>query len=132
MYKLISKIKQDDKFGQLIRFGLNGLFVTAIQYGVYLFMQRHTDVNIAYTVGYLISFAVNFFMTSLFTFRTSPTLKRFIGFCGSHAVNYLVQIGLLNIFLFIGMSKIFAPMPAMAGAVIVQFTILRRVYGREK
>ncbi len=128
MHKLIEKIKRDERMGQFIRFGLNGLFVTAIQYAVYLLMQKHTDVNVAYTVGYLISFAVNFFMTSLFTFRSRPTLRRFIGFCGSHTVNYLVQIGLLNLFLLMGMDKIWAPVPAMAGAVVVQFTILRRIY----
>jgi putative flippase GtrA len=128
MNEFISRIKENEKIMQFLRFGLNGIFVTAIQYSVYLVLQKWINVNIAYTIGYLVSFAVNFVMTSYFTFHSKPSLKKFIGFSGSHVVNYCVQMGLLNLFLWIGMSNITAPIPAIAGAVIVQFTILRFVY----
>lgn len=131
MHEIVEKIKQNEKIMQFMRFVVNGLFVTAIQYGVYLLLQKYINVNIAYTIGYIVSFAVNFLMTSYFTFRSHPSLKKFIGFSGSHAVNYIVQISLLNLFIWLGMSKITAPIPAMAGAVIVQFTILQTVYSRK-
>ncbi len=132
MRRIAEKIRGNDKAMQFIRFGVNGVFVTAIQYGVYLLLQRCVSANIAYTAGYLVSFAVNFFMTSYFTFRSHPSLKRFAGFCGSHAVNYIVQITLFNLFITAGMSRAVAPVPAILGAVAVQFTILRRVYTKEK
>lgn len=128
----MSNIRNNEKAMQFIRFGVNGVFVTAIQYAVYLLLKQYMGVNAAYTVGYLVSFCVNFFMTSYFTFRSKPSLKRFVGFSGSHVVNYLVQIGLLNLFLWIGVGSNVAPIPAMAGAVVVQFTILRLVYGKSK
>jgi putative flippase GtrA len=132
MHEKIEKMLQNEKLMQFIRFGLNGIFVTAIQYVVYLVLQKYINVNIAYTAGYLVSFAVNFVMTSYFTFRSHPSLKKFIGFSGSHIINYIVQISLLNLFILLGMSKITAPIPAIAGAVMVQFTILRLVYKKKQ
>ncbi len=126
------KICGDGRTMQFVRFGLNGVFVTAIQYGVYLFLQQYVSVNVAYTAGYLVSFAVNFLMTSYFTFQSRPSLRRFAGFCCSHAVNYAVQIGLLNLFLALGMSHAAAPVPAILGAVAVQFTLLRHIYTKVK
>jgi putative flippase GtrA len=128
--RMIQRIRQNDRAMQFIRFGLNGIFVTAIQYGVYLLLRRHISVNAAYTVGYLVSFAVNFLMTSYFTFQSHPSLKRFLGFSGSHAVNYCVQIGALNLFIHLGMGAAVAPIPAILTAVVVQFTILRFVYSK--
>ncbi len=126
------KIRGNDRTMQFVRFGVNGVFVTAIQYGVYILLQQYVSVNVAYTAGYLVSFAVNFLMTSYFTFQSRPSLRRFAGFCGSHAVNYAVQIGLLNLFIALGMSHASAPVPAILGAVAVQFTILRHVYTKVK
>lgn len=118
----------NEKYMQFMRFVLNGIFVTAIQYGVYLLLQMYIGVNIAYTLGYLVSFAVNFIMTSRFTFRQPMSMRRFLGFSGSHAVNYCVQMGLFNLFLLLGMGRAVAPIPSMAIAVLIQFSILRVVY----
>ncbi len=130
--QLTEKIKSNSKIMQFIRFGVNGVFATAIHYGVYLLLQQYINVNIAYTIGYLVSFSVNFIMTSYFTFQSRPTWKKFIGFSGSHAVNYTIEICMLNLCIYIGIDKTLAPFPAMMTAVIVQFTILRFVYGKRK
>jgi len=87
-------------------------------------------VNIAYTAGYLISFIYNFIATNYFTFHTSPTWKNFIGFAGSHGVNYFLHIILFNIFLWIGVHHLIAPPLVMLVAMLVQFTILHFVFNR--
>ncbi len=130
--QLKEKIKDDSKMMQFIRFGLNGVFATAIHYGVYLLLQQYINVNIAYTIGYLVSFAFNFIMTSYFTFQSRPSWKKFIGFSGSHAVNYTIEICVLNLCIYLGVDKTIAPIPAMMAAVIVQFTILRFVFSKKK
>ena len=56
-----------------------------------------TNLNIAYTIGYVTSFICNFFLTSYFTFRSNPSLKRALGFGGSHLVNYLIHMGLFKL-----------------------------------
>lgn len=128
MESRIRELVNNEKYMQFMRFVLNGIFVTAIQYGVYLLLQMYIGVNIAYTLGYLVSFAVNFIMTSRFTFRQPMSMRRFLGFSGSHAVNYCVQMGLFNLFLLLGMGRAVAPIPSMAIAVLIQFSILRVVY----
>ena len=49
-----------ETFGQLVRFGIVGTTAAAIHYGVYWLLQHFIEVNIAYTVGYVVSFLVNY------------------------------------------------------------------------
>lgn len=121
-------IKKDNSRGQFIRFCINGVVAAAIHYGVYYLLQLWTDVNIAYTTGYLVSFVINFFATNYFTFHTKPTWKNFVGFATSHIVNYVLHIVLFNIFLKMGIHRLVAPPLVMLVAMLVQFTILRFVF----
>ena len=58
-----------ETFGQLVRFGIVGTTAAAIHYGVYWLLQHFIEVNIAYTVGYVVSFLVNYYLSAHFTFR---------------------------------------------------------------
>ena len=120
------------KFGQFVRFAINGVLSSAIHYGIYYLLLFFTIANIAYITGYLVSFVSNFFLTSYFTFRTKPTLKRFIGFSGSHAVNFGLHVVLFNIFLWLGIHQLVIPVFVMGICVIVQFTILRWVFTKHE
>ena len=53
-------MKQLKQLPEFIRFALVGILATAIHYGLYYLLQTVIHVNIAYTVGYLLSFLVNF------------------------------------------------------------------------
>ena len=63
---------------QFIRYCTVGTLAAGIHYGVYYLLQEYemTNLNIAYTIGYVTSFICNFFLTSYFTFRSNPSLKR--------------------------------------------------------
>ena len=91
-YEKIRLLLHSAKFGQFVRFTLNGALSSAIHYGIYYVLLFCTVANVAYITGYLVSFVSNFFLTSYFTFRTKPTLKRFIGFSGSHAINFGLHV----------------------------------------
>jgi len=123
-----AQLLHSEKFWQFVRFGVNGCLSSAVHIGVYYLLLAWVSVNAAYITGYVVSFVVNFFMTSYFTFRTRPTLKRFIGFSGSHAVNFLLHVVLLNVLLFLGVHPMVAPFFVIAIAMLVQFTILRWVF----
>ena len=116
--------------GQFLRFCVNGVISAAIHYGVYFLLQLWIDVNIAYTVGYLISFVYNLIATNYYTFHTRHSWKNFAGFAGSHGVNYFLHIVLFNIFLYLGVHRLIAPPLVMGVAMLVQFTILRQVFSR--
>lgn len=119
----------NNKKAQFIRFCINGCLAVAIQYIVYLILI-YFNVNefIANTVGYFISFCCNFFITSYWTFKSRPSLKKLGGFGSSHIVNYFIQQGFLALYLWIGVPKWFAALFAMGSAVPINFALLHFVY----
>ena len=109
-------------------FGIVGGLCTVLHYGIYYLLQLYINVNIAYTLGYVLSFMANFYLTSYFTFGTTPSWKKLIGMGGAHAVNYALHILLLNLFLRIGISQEWAPIPVFAIAIPVNFLLVRFVF----
>ena len=124
----ISSLWSKKSLGELLRFGLVGCFATALHYFVYWIFCRWININIAYTIGYAISFVCNFFLTSYFTFKEKASVKRGLGFGGAHLFNYLFQMGLLNLFVWIGIKKDFAPIPVYAIAIPINFLMVRFVF----
>ena len=59
-----------------VRFVLVGGFATAFHYGLYLLLRCVIEVNLAYTIGYVLSFVANFYLTAWFTFQRSPSWRR--------------------------------------------------------
>lgn len=117
---------------EFIRFGVVGVVATALHYGIYYLLQAFINVNVAYTAGYVISFVVNFYLTSYFTFGTAPSWKKLAGMGGAHLVNYLLHIALLNVFIYLGISKTWAPVPVFAIAIPVNFILVRFVFKHKK
>lgn len=91
-------IQRKKLFATFVRFGMVGVLATALHYGLYYLLHFIMGANAAFTVGYLLGFVANFYLTSYFTFGTSPSWRKLFGMEGRHAVNYLLQIGLLNFF----------------------------------
>ena len=119
---------------QFIRYCTVGSLAAGIHYGVYFVLQEYelVNLNIACTIGYATSFICNFFMTSYFTFRSNPSLKKALGFGGSHLVNYLIHMGLFNLFLSLDVNQEIAPLFVLAVAVPVNFVMLRFVFKHKK
>lgn len=118
----------DPKYGQFLRFCINGVLAVAIQYAVYLLMIQWMNEYVANTIGYIVSFCCNFIITSYWTFKSRPSLKKLGGFGSSHIVNYLAQQGFLALYLWAGIPKEYAALFAMASAVPINFALLRFVY----
>lgn len=125
-------MKTNPVIKEFIRFGVVGVVATALHYGIYYLLQAFINVNVAYTAGYAISFIVNFYLTSYFTFGTAPSWKKLAGMGGAHLVNYLLHITLLNVFIYFGISKIWAPIPVFAIVVPVNFILVRFVFKHKK
>ena len=49
-----------ETFGEVCRFGIVGVLAVAIHYGVYWLLQRWINLNVAYTIGYIVSFIANY------------------------------------------------------------------------
>ena len=117
---------------EAFRFIFVGILCTLLHYGLYYLMQLIINVNIAYTLGYFISFAINFWLTSRFTFGTSPSWKKLFGMGGAHGVNYILHIILLNLFIHIGIPQEWAPIPVFTIAIPINFILVRFVFKNKK
>lgn len=124
-----TRIEADRKtLGEMLRFVIVGIVATAIHYGIYWWLMHYTATNVAYTTGFLLSFVCNYLLSSRFTFRSKTSLGNGAGFCVAHAVNYLVQMLLLNVYLRLGVPEALVPLPVYAVAVPVNFVLVRFVF----
>ena len=110
---------------EFLRYGIVGILATAVHYGVYLLLNLWIWTWLAYTLGYAMSFCMNYLLTNYFTFRTRPTVKNGAGFALSHLINYGLHIGLLELFLWLGVSETWAPIPVYCIVIPVNYLILR-------
>ena len=116
-----------ETFFELVRFGVVGVVATALHYGVYLLLHGVMDVNVAYTLGYIVSFVANYLLSACFTFRKKKSVKNGFGFASAHMFNYFLQISLLNLFLWLGGSKKLAPVPVFCVSIPTNFLIVKIV-----
>lgn len=117
-----------EAIGEMIRFSIVGVLVTAIHYGVYWLLQLVVNVNIAWTAGYIAGFIVNYYLSAFYIFRKKTSVKNGVGFGMAHVVNYLLQMVLLNFFIWIGLSAEMAPVGVYAVSIPVNFLLVRFVF----
>lgn len=125
----IDKIWHSSQFREVVRFGIVGCVATLIQYAIYYLFNQFIGwgATTSLTIGYIISFVFNFFLSNYFTFRTKPTVKKGIGFGMSHGINYLLQIVFLNLYMWMGLSEKFAPIPMFLTVIPINFLLVRFV-----
>lgn len=111
---------------QFMRFVIVGGAATLIHYLIYLFLGLNIGNNIAYTIGYGISFIFNFIVSNYFTFNTTPTKSGGFKFLCAHGFNYLLQMGLLNLYISLGIGREIAPFFVYAICVPVNFILVKR------
>ena len=119
-------------FWRLFRFGITGTICSLIHYAIYCLFLLFTNTTIAYTAGYGVGLLCNYGLTTYFTFKGKPSKNNVAGFVGSHILNYLLEIGLLHIFLWLGASKWLSPILVMVIVVPINFVLLRLVFVKGK
>lgn len=117
--------RRREQLGEVIRFGVVGVLATFIQYAVYWVLIHWLNPSLSMTIGYAVSFAFNFLASTRYTFRVKANARRGAGFALSHGVNYLLQMVTLNLFLWLGISKQWAPIPMFCVCVPVNFLLVR-------
>lgn len=113
---------------EALRFAVVGVAATAVHYGVYLVLCGFINVSVAYTIGYALSFILNYLLSARFTFKRKVSASNGAGFAAAHAFNYVLQVSLLNLFIWLGVSRQFAPVPVYCIAVPSNFLIVRFVF----
>ncbi|MGL4228889.1 MAG: GtrA family protein [Tannerellaceae bacterium] len=129
---VIKKVNAPTKQGQFIRFIIVGTLITLILYLIYLPLTQICSPSLSYTLASIVSITSNFFLTSYFTFKQKPSLQKSIGFLMQQGFNYVMQLGFLNFFIWIGIPKEAAPFPVFIIALPLNFLLLRFVFKHTK
>ena len=136
LYTKIQNILHSPKLHEFIRFAIVGTIATGIHYGIYMLLVWINDIgddeklytNIAYSIGYAISWICNFYLSAHFTFKEKTSAKRGIGFALSHGVNYMLHLIFLNFFLWLGVPEGWAPIPVFCIVIPINFILVRFVF----
>lgn len=115
----------NDKIHEIEKFIIVGGIATIIQFSVYRMFLYLINPTLANTVGYLVSFIFNFYASTKYTFNVATNTKHGVGFAFSHLINYLMQTGLLNFFIWLGVSKNWAQIPMFCICVPTNFVLVR-------
>lgn len=88
------------KRAEVLRFAMVGGFCTLLQYGIYVVFVNAVKVPavVSTLISYAFSFIANFFLSSIFTFKSKANAKKGLAFTMSHLVNMGLQTGLVAIF----------------------------------
>lgn len=116
---------------QMLRFGITGIVATALHYGVYYLLMQFMNINVSFAIGYFVSFVLNYIMSAHFTFKKKTSAKNGIGFCLAHLFNFLLQLSLLNFFVWLGIMPQYAPIPVYSICIPVNFILVRFVFSRK-
>ena len=124
----IKELAKTKTVGELFRFGIVGVLAVAIHYAIYWLLQYFINLNIAFTIGYIVSFFANYYLSAHFTFREHTNARNGAGFAGAHIFNYFLQLGLFNFFLWVGVPPILAPFAVFCISVPTNFVVVRFVF----
>ncbi len=124
---ILNRLSDADRqrLGEIVRFGIVGVSATLLQYAIYAVVLLWFSPSVSMTIGYAVSFVFNFFATTHYTFKVKANARHGAGFALSHAVNYMLQMVTLNLFIWLGIDKHLAPIPMFAICVPVNFILVR-------
>ena len=119
-----------NKIWEALRFILVGILATSIQCAVYWICCSYCNHNYSLLISYALSLCVNFLLTTYFTFRVQPNIRKGIGFLLSHGVNFFMQLIFLNVFILIGIAKQWALLPTLFLCVPINYLLIRMAMQR--
>ena len=129
------------KYRSAVRFVLVGALGTGIQYGIYYLLldifQRHWQdlgilTSVAFTAGFIIEMICNYFITSFYTFKMRPSWKNAGGFLFGRAINYVLQLLLLNLLIWLHISEEYSGILAIMLAGVINYFVLLPFYKDKK
>ncbi|MER5599923.1 GtrA family protein [Streptomyces sp. NPDC002265] len=113
---------------QIVTFAVIGVINTATYYGFYLLFLVSLPYLAAHVFAFLLSMTGSFFLNARFTYRTRPTLRKFLLFPLTNAANFLITTaGVYVIVDVLRQGSRFAPLAASMAAVPVTFVVSRWV-----
>ncbi|WP_308117355.1 GtrA family protein [Streptomyces fuscigenes] len=117
----------------MIRFALVGAVNTGTYYAFYLALLDGAGLPyvVAHVIAFVLSMIGSFFLNSWFTYRTRPTLRKFLLFPLTNAANFVITTGGVYVLVdLLGMDDTYAPLVAAAAAIPITFVVSRTIMTR--
>jgi putative flippase GtrA len=119
---------------QFWRFVIVG-FINTFNYYI-LYLLFHNLLNFYYMAAHIISFLISmvgsFYLNSYFTYKTKPTLKKFLQFPLTYVVNISVSSAAIYILVdLMGMNETISPLLASVLAIPFTFIISKIILTKE-
>ncbi|MCX5338051.1 GtrA family protein [Streptomyces sp. NBC_00140] len=113
---------------QMLTFAVIGVVNTATYYGPYLLFLTAFPYLVAHVLATLLSMTGSFFLNARFTYRTRPTLRKFLLFPLTNAANFVVTtVGAYVLVDLLHLDRRYAPLLASLAAIPVTFVVSRRI-----
>ncbi|SFS52838.1 GtrA family protein [Saccharopolyspora flava] len=117
--------------GKIARYGVVGLINTLVYYGAYLFLRGALPYLVAHLMAMVPAVIVSYFLNCRFTFRTRPSMRKFLLFPLTNITNFAgVTVFLYVLVEFFGMDQRTAPLLATVLAVPATFAVTQLVLTR--
>ncbi|NRD76696.1 GtrA family protein [Bacillus sp. BRMEA1] len=120
---------------QVIKFGIVGVINTLDYYLLYLLFQSVLSIYylIAHILAFLISMVGSFYLNSYFTYKTKPTLKKFLQFPLTYVVNITVSTSAIYILVdLMKMNEKVSPLLASFIAIPFTFALSRYILTKQE
>lgn len=86
------------KHKEVLLWAVGGGINTVITYGLYLALNLVFSYRVAFTTSYILGIIFAYFYNSLVAFKSPMSLKKFLQFPAVYVVQYLLSLGLLEVF----------------------------------
>jgi putative flippase GtrA len=116
------------------RFVIVGFINTCNYYVLFLFLHNivHFHYMTAHIVSFIISMVGSFYLNSYYTYKTKPTIKKFLQFPLTYVVNISVSSAAIYFFVVsLNINKNISPLLASALAIPFTFIISKIVLTKE-
>lgn len=113
---------------RIVRFGIVGFINTGVYYTLYLLLRHVIAYLVAHVVAFVIAMTISYFLNCYVTFRSRPTIKKFLLFPLSNATNFVVtSVGLYLLVDIAHLNQRIAPLLASAAAIPVTFLVAKLI-----
>jgi putative flippase GtrA len=131
---ILKNMANRENIGQFFRFIIIGFINTGHYYAFYLFFIHLVQLNYlpAHIFAFLISMIGSFFLNCYITYRTKPTIRKFLQFPLTYAVN--ITVSTVAIYLLVDLMNLnenISPLIAQGITIPITFLVSKKILAKE-
>ena len=125
---------EKEKYIEFVKFCIVGTLCAGIDLLFFNLVRFFASYQLSVIAGFVISWLVNYFMSSYWTFQEKPTKTNFIGMLSAHLINlFVVRMGVMYVLVdVLSLNSRIAYIPTLIIAAITSFIMVRFCFKYKK